>query len=314
MANGQPSVNVTVSAGQTATARFSGAAIGVCRINGTIFFDTARSFIYSRHKPALEQAFAFGLTRSTSGTGPVPAPDRFVLIVGHTDQVGSAALNQALSERRAQAALAVFTADVTIWESLFQTERWDRTAGDKEIVEMFGALEHRSPSQAEITEIKNVVAKRLDLMERYLLFLRPDWVPQQSPPINPAMVSMPPLAEPILGCGFSHPRRNAPGVAVDENRRTEFFYFRQPDPGVRQCPSRATYRTWQAACGQFITMGIELHDEYGDPYVGPFDLTLPTGGILRGERTDSRGAWTRGNLPAGEYTATVAGSSMTLLR
>jgi len=311
MANGQTGVNVTVSAGQTATVCFSGTSVSVCRIGETILFDTARSFIYPRYKPALEQAFAFGLTRPASGTRPVPKPDQFLLIVGHTDQVGSAAYNQQLSERRARAALAVFTVDANIWEDLFQTERWDRTNGDREIVEMFGALENRSPAPAEITETKNDSAKRFDLMQRYLLFLRPNWLPQESPPISPAMVTSP--SPPILGCGLSHPRRNAPGVAVQENRRVEFFYLRQPDPGVRQCPARAIYRTWQATCGQFITVQIELLDEYGDPYVGPFDLTLPPAGILRNERTDSRGAWTRDNLPAGEYTVTISGQSITLL-
>jgi hypothetical protein len=312
MANGQPGrTNVRVPAGGTGAGTISGAAAGVCRVDGTIFFDTAKSFIHPQYRPALEQAFAFGLTRPATGTGaPVQTPRRFMLIVGHTDHVGSAASNDRLSERRARATLAVFTVDASIWNDLYQTEHWDRTSGDTEIIEMFGAVENRSPSPAEITEIKSDNAKRLDLMERYLHFLRPDWLPQQSPPIRPALVTLPPLPEPILGCGFNHLRVPSLGD-VQENRRAEFVYFQVADPGVRDC---SAYRTWQATCGQFITVQIELQDEYGAPFVGQFDLTLPTGGILRNERTDSRGTWTRSNLPAGEYTVTVAGSSITLMR
>ena len=299
-------MSVTISSGQTKKMHLVMTSGDVCRIDGTIFFDTARSFIYSRYKLALEQAFFVGLTASTSGTGPVPAPERFLLITGHTDQVGSAASNQQLSERRARAALAVFTVDVNIWEDLYQTEHWDRTRGDMEIIEMFGVIESRSPSQAEIAEIKNNSSRRLDLIQRYLEFLRPDWIPQQSPSISPSMVTLTPHQDPALGCGFRHPRRNAPGTAMQENRRVEFFYFRQSDPGMRQCPSSADYSTWQATCGQSITVQIEVLDEYNAPYAGTFDLTLPNGVIIH-ERTDRDGTWTRDNLPAGFYTISVNG-------
>src|SRR6266567_2916362 len=100
MANGQTSVDVKINDAQTTKAGFSGIASKACRVDGTIFLDTARSFIYPKYKSALEQAFSYGLSRSPAGSGnPVPAPNRFLLIVGHTDLVGSAASNQKLSER-----------------------------------------------------------------------------------------------------------------------------------------------------------------------------------------------------------------------
>lgn len=300
----------TISAGQTSKIVISATLDSVCRIDGTIFFDTARSFVFSRYKPALEQAFAFGLEASPSGSWPAPSSERYLLIIGHTDQVGSTASNQKLSQRRAIATLAVFTIDADSWEELYKTEHW----GDKEIIEMFGAVEIRSPSPEEFADLKSNSAKRLDLMQRYLLFLRPDWVPKVSPPISPNVVSMPPSKDPFLGCGFKHPRTNAPGVALEENRRVEFFYFRQSDPLVRQCPTPTIYRSWQATCGKFIKVQIELIDEYSDPYVGPFNLTLPTGIVLQNERTDNKGIWTRDNLPTGLYTVTIAGKSLSLMR
>ncbi|MEO8953723.1 MAG: hypothetical protein ABI396_09400 [Ktedonobacteraceae bacterium] len=310
MGSGQTAVDVKVNAGETATALFSGIAGNACRIDGTIFFNTAKSFIFPQYKPAIEQAFAFGLTRSTTGTGdPVPAPKRFMLIIGHTDQVGSATSNQDLSERRARAALAVFTVDATIWEALYKRENWglDTT----EIETMSAEVDVGGSSDpALIQHYKDDEKARFDLLQRYLLALRPSWLPTLSPPIQPATVLLSPLPDPILGCGFKQLRVKAEG-AVQENRRTEFFFFELQDPGVRDCSS---YRTWQTTCGLPLTVQIELQDEYGDPYVGSFDLTLPTGGVLSGEKTDSKGSWARDNLVPGQYTVTVAGKSISLLR
>jgi len=92
-----------------------------------ILFDLAKSFIHPEHKPALEQVFFFGLRLSGSGMEIEPKPDEFLLIVGHSDQLGQRAANQALSKRRAWAAWAVFIVDAEIWETLYQTENWGVT-------------------------------------------------------------------------------------------------------------------------------------------------------------------------------------------
>ena len=59
--------------------------------------------------------------------------ERQGMIFGHTDQMGSGALNKELSERRARAVLALFTHDAEAWEELFSgtadgrhwKEKWD---------------------------------------------------------------------------------------------------------------------------------------------------------------------------------------------
>jgi hypothetical protein len=78
---------------------------------------------------------------------------------------------------------------------------------------------------------------------------------------------------------------------------------------VRDC---AAYRAWQSLCEDQITPQVELMDEYNNPYVGPFELTLPTGEVLH-ENTDRAGTWSRPNLPAGRYTVTVRSRSVDLL-
>jgi len=307
MTNETASQNVTVSSGQTTTVRFGGIATQVCRMGEAILFDTARSFIKSDYKAAIEQAFAFGLTPAGSGK-PGPRNDRFLLIVGHTDQVDSQAVNQALSIRRAQAGLAVFTLDEPSWEALFQRERW----GSREI-EMMSLQVDTNQDSTLIAHYLADTASRLDLMKRYLMFLRPAWLPQVSPAIHPAMVSQP--NSPILGCNFQHPVQDKPGHAVAENRRIEFLYFQTANSGARGQDDCSAYATWRRLeCnGQLITVHLEIRNEYNEPIENEFDLTLPTGGVLQSQRTDARGLWSRAGLPSGRYKLHVGGLEITEL-
>lgn len=294
---------VSVSSGQTTTVRLSG-SVQVCRMAQVILFESARSFIKADQKPAIEQAFSFGLRRAANGE-PEPKPDQFLLIVGHTDQVGRTGPNQALSKRRASAAWAVFAVEASHWEQLYQTESW----GIDELGAMSAEVDIGS-SSALIPEYQADAARRLDLIDRYLLFLRPNWVPIRSPVIRPNIVSSP--SPPILGCGESF---LTDGSDADD-RRVEFFYFLTATSGVRNeddCPSETVYRTWQTACGlQAISIMLEILNEYNEPYSGPFTLTLPNGGSLD-EQTDSLGSWSRPNSPAGEYTLEVQGREITAL-
>jgi hypothetical protein len=301
MANGAGTATVSVKAGATATARLSQVATAACRIPEVILFDTAKSFIAPDQKLAIQQAFDHGL-KSAAGAAPVPVPNRFLLIVGHTDLVGSDDSNQRLSERRTMAALAVFSVSAADWETLYETENWGRHE-----VEIMSAQVDPGGSSALVDHYLADKTARLDLIKRYLGSLRPASL---AATIQPAMVVLAPLPRPAIGCGLRHPRVKSPG-AVRENRRIEFFYFKTEDPGMRDC---SDYPTWKAVCGPFMTVGIELQDEYSDPYMGAFDLTLPSGAVLSGERTDAKGTWSRDGMPQGTYTVTVTGKSISLLR
>lgn len=307
------SVDVNVAAGETVIAQLGGISSLVCRTGQVVFFGTARSFIAPDQKQSLEEVFFFGLTRSSpTPPDPVPKSDKFLLIVGHSDQLGRSPPNQELSKRRALAAWAVFVVDPTIWEALYQTENWSSGAAF-ELATMSASVDIGGDSTL-VENYKSNSVDRLDLFERYLIFLRPDWIPRRTPIIRPNIVTSP--IPPTLGCGEDRPVIDAPGASKDENRRVEFYFFDIPNPGVRDeddCPAEVEFRTWQRTCGQFITVFIEIQNEYGDPYIGPFDLTLPTGGVLSGEQTDDSGVWSRSNLPAGLYTLTVQGFEITEL-
>lgn len=298
MSGSENNVEIKMSAGGKKYHKFPVPAKGVCRVDGIIFFDTNRSFIRPDNKPAIEQVFTLGLARSTSGT-LTPKDNQFLLIIGHTDEVGSSQSNKLLSKRRALATWAVFVIDAESWENnLYQVEGW----GNEEL-EIMSSQVDIGGSSSLIDHYKEDKSARFDLMQRYLEFLRPDWLPKLSPPIRPNIVTS--LTPPILSCGFEHLRSTK-----QESRRTEFFYFKINNPGVSNCPSTSIYGTWQTTCGKLITVNVELLDECGRPFSGSFDLTLPNGGRLKGQKTDKKGTWSRDNMPAGQYTVQAEGNEL----
>lgn len=300
MSDGAQNPLVTVAAGQTAVVQLGAIPGGTCQTALTVKFQNARSFIRMSERPAIEQAFAFGLTSPPSGSGPpVPAPGCFLLVAGHTDQVGGASDNIALSRRRAQAALAVFTVSPAVWEAIYQAEHWN---GQNFELATMSAVVDAGGSSNLVQQYLTDPAARLDLFRRYIIALRPDWLAQEPPSVRPELVTTP--SSSVAECGFSHPIQNAPGRSVEENRRVEFFFFTSAGGGFVNC---AGYPSRQVVCGQFITVTVVLTDECGAPYVGPFDLTLPHGGVLRAQQTDAQGSYTRGNVPQGRFTVEVGG-------
>ena len=55
------------------------------------------------------------------------SPDAKVIVMGHTDRVGSEQYNKELSERRARSAYAFVTNQPDIWEELYNQEHWGTT-------------------------------------------------------------------------------------------------------------------------------------------------------------------------------------------
>ncbi len=279
-------------------------ALGVCRIAEAITFETAKSFIRPRFGPVIENVFIGAMDRPASG--PVaPRADRFVLVTGHTDTQGMPSVNVPLSQRRARAAIAVLTLDPDEWERIGKAEHWWR---DTIEIEVMAAQVDGANDIQRIRNYQNDSVARLDLIWRYLNALRPGWLPRQSPPVQPKLMNVVGSAPGVLGCGQTRLHNPRPG-AVEENRRAEFYFFAAPTPAIRDC---AAYRSWQSTCENLIPPQIELLDEYGDPYVGPFELTLPTGQVLN-EQTDTAGTWSRPDLPGGRYTLTVRGRTVDLI-
>lgn len=301
MTNGSRAQNVTIPAGTLTVTRFAGVSGAVCKVDGQILFETALSFVRptSNHKALLARVFAMGLSRSPTGSGTAPAPGKFLFVAGHTDQVGSASSNRALSERRAKATLAIITVDVNVWEAIYQAENWAiKTSDGFDIVEVMSSEVDLVSDPVLISNYKTNPADRLDLFRRYLVSLRPASLARSSPLPQPALITG--SSSPTVHCGEDHPIRNAPNTAVEENRRAEFFYASVSDPGITDCTD---YRTWSMVCGgQFFTVNLSLENEYGEALANqPFTLVLPHGGVIN-DHTDAAGTWLGDNLPAGLYT------------
>lgn len=294
------------AAAETVQSPATTGSLGICRVATDITFATAKSFIRPQFKPVIEAAFIGAVDRPASG--PVaPRADRTLLVTGHTDTQGPRAINNPLSQRRAQAAVAVLSQDADAWEQIGQTEGWWR--GTAEIETMSLEVDGRGNDPSRIQRYQLDPRARLDLITRYLIALRPAWLPQRSPPLRPNFLPVIGSSTPgALGCGQGHLHNLRPGD-VEENRRAEFYFFPSTAPAVRDCTA---YRAWQSLCEDLITPQVELLDEYNNPYVGPFELTLPTGQVLH-QNTDRTGAWSRPNLPAGRYTVTVRSRSVDLL-
>lgn len=307
MTNGSREQKVTIPAGEVTVTRFSGMSGAVCKVDGAILFETALSFIRptTDNKSLFSRVFSMGLTRSPSGSGSVPAPGKFLFIAGHTDKVGSPSSNLALSKRRAKATLAVFNVDEKEWEKIYLAEKWEnKTSDGSDIVEVMSREVDIGP--VDISRYKTIQAKRLDLMHRYLLSLRPGHLASSSPLPKPALITG--SSSPTIHCGEGRPLPNASNTA---NRRSELFYANVSDPGIKDCTS---YRTWSTVCGgQFFNVQLYLENEYGEPLANqPFTLTLPNGGVIN-DRTDATGHWQGDNLPAGLYSVNADNFELTEL-
>jgi hypothetical protein len=70
---------------------------------------------------------------------------------------------------------------------------------------------------------------------------------------------------------------------------------------------------YQEVCATVPIMpNLQLRDLENHPYVGPFELTLPTGEIVY-DSTDSAGEWCCRGLPSGRYTLRVPPYAIDLL-
>lgn len=236
---------LTVTAGVTAGGLTS-TSVGVpsthvCQVPGSVTFSSARSFV----EPTADNTTALGkvLTRLT-----IPGPLSQMLVSGHTDLVGSASDNLALSRRRAAAVRAVLRDDAAGWETLSRAEGWaapefgamvvevgDAPAGDAAAIAAAVAAV-RGPSHA---------AARAALFHRYFTSLLAGRTVPTISAVTP----------PTLGCGQTRPLRGSaaapsrdpalPAITGDfrPNRRVEVYFTDGSAPLT--C---AGYPTWGTAC------------------------------------------------------------------
>jgi hypothetical protein len=219
---GGASATLTLPSGGTGTATLVAPTTHVCELPKPILFPTARSFI-----PATadnKAAFQDLLTRLKLG-GSLD----HLLITGHTDSVGDAGTNQALSVRRTQSVQGVLQGDTRAWDTLSAAEGW-------------GATE----VNAMVAEAGPPPTPRADLVRRYFAALL------GGATVPPIQATTPPT----LGCGRSqllHGSRSAPSRDTSlppilgefqPNRRVEFFFFDNSGAPI----SCSEYPRWTLLC------------------------------------------------------------------
>ena len=239
MANGS-GTSATVNPGQQTVVPVQFGAAGFCMLPGRILFDSATSWVADvpDHRAILSAAMD-RMARSATAR---------LLVVGHTDDVGSPAGNDPLSERRARAVLAVLARDVAEWEATYRTERvdgdttpWGRTT----FVSMLSAT-GTAPTQQAINEHRDLgpagQARRATLFAAYFRVLLPDPAPPPpgSPPAPPRTVRS--TSPPTLGCGENHVLGTGDHAP---SRRVEMVFFSGTGTPTIDCPS---YPGWSNAC------------------------------------------------------------------
>ncbi len=230
MANGA-STSLQILTGQTALASLSVGDPRFCQIPDTITYPSASSFI----RPTA--AFKTALQNTADRIQNAP-PGEQLLVVGHTDDVGSPSGNDPLSERRSQGALAVFQGNAGVWETVFTTERGGASEpwGDDDFRQMLTEVNGTAPSQSDIDQHRAAnaagAALRATLFAGYFEKLL------GRAPSTLTVTTLPPG---FLGCGENHPLASGDH---EPSRRVEFFFFRGSGPTV-DC---SLYPTWLTPC------------------------------------------------------------------
>ena len=230
MANGA-STTLQVLTGQTALASLSVGDPRFCRMVDAITYPSASSFI----RPTA--AFKTALGNTADRIRNAPAGEQ-LLVVGHTDDVGSPSGNDPLSERRAQCALAVLQGNAAVWETVFNVERGGAGEpwGDDDFRQMLTEVNGTPPSQSDIDQHRATTAAgaalRATLFAAYF---------QKLLGRLPSTLTVTTLPPGFLGCGENHPLASGDH---EPSRRVEFFFFRGSGPTV-DC---SLYPTWLTPC------------------------------------------------------------------
>lgn len=246
MANGGQAQG-TVSSGQQTIINVLLGNPNFCEVTPDILYDTASSFI----SPVADHKHTYQAVQDRLNAGGAR-----MLVVGHTDDVGAAAPNQQLSERRARGALAVLAANAAEWEAIFAVERW----GDADFVTMLTEVgqpadaaavsQHRQPNAAG-------AARRATLFRSYFRSLLGN--PATAAPVNS-------LSPATLGCGKQHPL----GAGDHRpSRRSEFFFFSAP-PGSTAAPvvNCSEYPTWLNPCAPIPLPPVAVTDFFVSETLG----------------------------------------------
>jgi hypothetical protein len=285
-----PTIAAAITAGAVTSVSLGVPSPHVCQVPGSVTYASARSFV----EPTADNKAALGnvLTRLA-----IPGPLNQLLVSGHTDVVGSASANLALSQRRAASIRAVLHDDAAAWETIATAEGWGSPEFGAMVVEVgdapAGDAAAIAAAVAAVTGSSHA-ATRASLFHRYFARLL----------AGHAVPAITEATPPTLGCGLTQPLRGSaaapsrdpalPPITGDfrPNRRVE-AYFTDGSASL----TCAVYPAWTTACSlapPAPTITVTL---------APLD-TVPSGGTA-----DLQVTVTPSPLPAGSsVTLTITSS------
>lgn len=210
------------------------------RLDG-ITFDLEKAFVLPSAAGALRQLTALVYKHEP----------REILVVGHTDDRGSAAFNRSLSLDRAKSMVAFLQEDVDCWMSFYTHEQTACRWGPREDRYMLGSL--RGPHGS------SYLRPNTSLKDATLAFQRDHGLSDDGilgPDTRRALVSeylkldgttlSPNVTLVTYGCGEDFPREDSSRAGDAEDRRVEFFLFPEgitPPPSNE--PGDSAYLAWK---------------------------------------------------------------------
>jgi outer membrane protein OmpA-like peptidoglycan-associated protein len=252
-----------------------------------------------------------------------------LLVTGHTDRAGADDYNLKLSGERADSMRAYLRDEVEEWfkfygASISQEKRWGPTE-DSLMIGQVVPPDRLQGGQPPPVTVENIKAFQNFSNENRGTSLDPDG--KIGPGTRRALIaaymaqpdtSLPPEVEILThGCGEFHNEVPTPdGVAMQENRRVEIFFFdgpikpapRKPCPGPGGCPE---YEEWKKQSSKTIdldkgsgTLEITVQDSSGKA-IEEASVHLE-GPFSEDSATDADGLAKFPDLPAGSYTISAA--------
>jgi hypothetical protein len=263
---GEPQAQVTVTSGQGAKVLLGLKGAPFCDTTRDINYDNASSYISPL--PAHKDAFKVAIERLKAAKGGK------LVVVGHTDALGSDQLNNELSTRRANGVLAVLTGNTAVWEKLYKDEiaaRFPSPWGDDQFAEMLvetGLMPAGTRDPVLISthrEISPAGTKlRENLFKNYF---------EKLLGAPPASITVRSTSPPTVGCGKKFvlgPGNHPP------SRRAEFIFFLgKGDPLI----APEEYPKWLSPCGPLVLPPAGLNNFFvstsGDDANGTGSSTNP---------------------------------------
>ncbi len=250
-------------------------------------------------------------------------PNAKLVVTGHTDTVGDAAYNLALSNERAASVGHFLKDEVDPWLACYQGSPHSKTWGTREDQHMLTAIKddagqpfYAGPVHGQLDEPTRDAVTRYQTARGLAVDGQPgldtrrslctDYM-QLDETTLPATASLE-----ALGCGENHPEVPTPdGTDEPANRRVEIFLFdgspEPPNPGT--CPGGGcAYPEWKQRAEEIVDFDhdlcellVQCHDDDAQPLENALVRLTREAGDERDLPTNSQGQAFFQNLLAGQY-------------